>query len=358
MNVTTNSNKDHSICFKRNALRPEQIDSANYVWIVADKLNAYISENHFRYIEDESVKKKLVKNSIKRVTVEVFSFCNRHCKFCPTSSGTRPSEQKYLSEDVYLRILQDLKSIDFDNTFMFHLYNEPLADRIILERIRQAKMLIPKATLYIATNGDYLSRNYIEALYTAGINTLYVSMYDAIKDLSERNSVKNIMEKMLAKLGLSADNEVYHKNLFYKVATNYRNMSITIISRDINNIGCDRGGLVNVFNRPLRSSPCFAPFVDLDIDWQGNFLPCCNIYADNALHHAYITGNLHDGRSIFDHYVDQAIVHWRKELCHFYPKKNPCQSCSRLEFPELTIEKNLYKLSELTEKFIGTANAC
>lgn len=344
-----NCEEQYTLSFKRTGIPPEQQDSANYVKVTSKKLNGYVSENHFRNLEDHMLKKKLVKNSIGRVAVEVSSFCNRRCNFCPNFNGTRSSEKKYLDEDVYLRVLQDLKSIDFDKTFMFHLYNEPLADPNILDRIRQAKMNVPKARLFIATNGDYLSRSFLESLCDAGVRVIYVSMYDAIKALADRESVGSKIAKMLLELNLSPNRERYFPNRLYEVTASYRDMTIKIASRNLNKTGYDRGGLANIFNRPLRSSPCFAPIVDIDIDWRGNFLPCCNIYSDNALHHKHVAGNLHDGRSIFDHYAEKKMINWRSEVFRFHPKKIPCLRCSRIDFPEFACSENLTKFDEVIQ---------
>src|SRR5947207_599758 len=75
----------------------------------------------------------LFKLSVKFVEIETFTYCNRKCWFCP--NATIPARQdkagnRYMDEDLYLRILRDLGSIEYDGQIQFGRYNEPLADRI------------------------------------------------------------------------------------------------------------------------------------------------------------------------------------------------------------------------------------
>ena len=50
-----------------------------------------------------------------------------------------------MDEAVYLKILEDLASINYKGVITYSRYNEPLADKIILKRIQQARDMVPEA---------------------------------------------------------------------------------------------------------------------------------------------------------------------------------------------------------------------
>ena len=69
-----------------------------------------------------------------------------------------------MDQAIYLKILEDLASINYQGVITYSRYNEPLADKIILERISQARKILPQAILYSHTNGDYLDKEYLTTI--------------------------------------------------------------------------------------------------------------------------------------------------------------------------------------------------
>ena len=119
--------------------------------------------------------KNWFKSQLKLIEIEVFSFCNRKCWFCPNSYIDRKSDTVLLPETAYLSILDQLSEIDYDQEITYSRYNEPLSKKeIILKRISQAREYLPKAKLRTNTNGDYISLDYIHQLRDAGLNELFI----------------------------------------------------------------------------------------------------------------------------------------------------------------------------------------
>jgi MoaA/NifB/PqqE/SkfB family radical SAM enzyme len=111
------------------------------------------------------------KNQLNLIEIEVYSYCNRKCWFCPNSFIDRHSDNNLMPEEMYLSILNQLAEINYDKEITYSRYNEPLAYReIILKRISQAREIVPKAKLRTNTNGDYVTLDYIHALRDAGLN--------------------------------------------------------------------------------------------------------------------------------------------------------------------------------------------
>lgn len=78
--------------------------------------------------EDKERKKWLFKQSVKLIEIEVASFCNRKCWFCPNSFVDRTQNVRF-DESVYAKIIKDLAQIDYSGMLNFHRFNEPLADK-------------------------------------------------------------------------------------------------------------------------------------------------------------------------------------------------------------------------------------
>lgn len=79
-----------------------------------------------------------------------------------------------MDENIYLKIIYNLKEIDYSNNINFHRFNEPLSQKeLIINRIKQARFNLPKAIIGIFTNGDYLTKEYLDELKDAGVNSVY-----------------------------------------------------------------------------------------------------------------------------------------------------------------------------------------
>ncbi|PSB14684.1 hypothetical protein C7B61_02045 [filamentous cyanobacterium CCP1] len=314
----------------------------------------FLASSHFDRQQNISVMKALLKQSLLRVHVEVSAFCNRRCGFCPNTNGSRINNKQLLPETIYLRILQDLQEISYDKLFGFHQYNEPLADRIILTRIAQARKFLPDSPLVIHSNGDYLDRDYLEALADAGLTGLNISIYGPNNGEFIDSYILGRMNALAKKLDLSFEMKIEKPRYRYLQAVEFRSMKVQLMAMNYWDTGYNRGELVEAGPQLKRTSPCFYPFQDLTVDWRGNILPCCNVYPDSPEHTQWVTGNLSDGRSIFEHYADSDLVEWRRNLIRFYPKGSPCESCSRLEHPELASPENINVMDQLANELIKT----
>jgi hypothetical protein len=239
----------------------------------------------------------------------------------------KPGNQ-YMDEDLYLRILGDLRSIHFDGQIQFGRYNEPLADRIILTRIQQAREHCPKALLYAHTNGDYLTCEYLNELRAAGLTAICLQTYLGNDDHYDEKRMLARQQQQLTKLGLGITHTIASiPNVRHFHVTDYPGLQLTIDARNFDSIGTDRGGLVQVnVSKNVRTAPCLVPFTKMYVDWNGNTVPCCNIRSDRPEHQGYIVSRLQDGASIFDAYV--ALNGWRQDLLRFGPKSAPCDTCN------------------------------
>jgi MoaA/NifB/PqqE/SkfB family radical SAM enzyme len=285
--------------------------------------------HHFRDNLSPDEARELFRASVSYVEIETFTYCNRKCYFCP--NATMPERQdlagnKFMDEALYLRILDELASVGFAGQVQFGRYNEPLSDRIILNRIGQARAKLPRAYLYTHTNGDFLTRRYLDDLRDAGLNELAVQTYLRNQERWDESKILLRQAWQLADLGLRVARPITAApGLRHYHETNYPGMRVTLDARNFDAIGTDRGGLVQIRKNRPRTAPCLIPFSNLYVDWTGDVVPCCNIRSDRPEHVQFVACRLQDGHSIFDAFA--ALHSWRKGLMRFGPKSGPCATC-------------------------------
>lgn len=311
----------------------------------------FVSTQHFdRTISPEDAR-RLFKVSVTQVEIETFTYCNRACWFCPNSRIDRRSANTFMDEALYLRILSDLASIGYDGVVTYSRYNEPLADRVILTRLRQARAALPKACLSTHTNGDYLTRAYLDELREAGLNRLRVQVYLGNDDRFSDTRMLTRMSRRLNDLGLPYEFVLAAAGVRYMAAVRYEGMEVTFDARNFDAMGVDRGQLVTLAQPYTREAPCLVVFQHLYIDHDGSIVPCCNIRSDEPSHRDYVVGTLRDGRSLFEAYANGPLADWRRGLLTYGPKRKPCDTC-RYEIPPGTPELRA-QLDQLAARLIG-----
>ena len=139
------------------------INNSNYIY---NELEIRRRENELTtYNEDNYYKKRVFKENVCWVEIGISSFCNRKCWFCPNSIIDRNSCNIELNENLFLKLLSELREINYSNNICLHRYNEPLYNKeLLIKRIKQVREYLPQAYIYIVTNGDYLTLDYLEIL--------------------------------------------------------------------------------------------------------------------------------------------------------------------------------------------------
>lgn len=225
-----------------------------------------IKPAHFHRLENLEEAKILFKRSVNLIEIEIFSYCNRTCWFCPNSFIDRRSSNHHMPEDLYLAILKQLADIDFDGKISYSRYNEPLADKIILKRIQQARDFLPKAHLHTNTNGDYLNNTYLHELKEAGLNSLNIQIYLANHERYDHEKMQATMIKTQQRLGLSGTIVKEKQDEWLEAKLQFEGLAIRQYARNFEKNGCSRGNTLDIFQDYQRDAPCFSPFEHVYID--------------------------------------------------------------------------------------------
>ena len=161
------------------------------------------------------------------------------------------------------------------------------------------------------------------------------------------------MKRMAEKLGLRLVLWRAKPGEIYEAWLPYKNMRLTLSAINLDELGCNRAGLVDVGKHRVRTSPCQVVFDRFYIDWNGSVVPCSNIRSDSDKHQAYIVDKLTLERSVFDAYANSALVDWRRKLAGWGPKASPCDDCRTAELADTRrfrqLSESIVQANGLTE---------
>ena len=298
------------------------INNSNYIY---NELEIRRRENELTiYNKDYYYKKRVFKENVCWVEIGISSFCNRKCWFCPNSIIDRNSHNIELNENLFLKLLSELREINYSNNICLHRYNEPLYNKeLLIKRIKQVREYLPQAYITIFTNGDYLTLDYLKLLENIGVNAMIISYYYNGNDKNITFDIENIikpgMQKLLNRLNLNYY-VLEQTQINYLLKIEYKNMNITYRATDFKSRGVDRGGVIKNLNIVKRISKCFVTNFQIVVDYDANYTLCCNIRSDDKNNKNYILGNI-ETHSVFDIFMGEKTINFRKELLLEGPKK-------------------------------------
>ncbi|MBB4106018.1 radical SAM/SPASM domain-containing protein [Allorhizobium borbori] len=297
-----------------------------------------VSPRHLIEINDRNESMDLFRRSVTMIEVELFSYCNRRCWFCPNSYIDRISSNTHMSAHIYTSIISQLAEIDYFGVITYSRYNEPLADRIILERLAETRDLLPKAKLHANTNGDYLTIEYLAELYDAGMRSLNIQLY--LKNREKYDHAKTIKrgEQTLRRLPLPYKVTIDQPGIWYEMELEYKDMKIRLYGRNFEENGTSRGDQVDIKRDFVRTLPCSQPVWGIYIDYNGKMVPCCNFRSDISEHASYVISDLNEYPDIFLSYSSSKAADFRRSMLTHERKSGPCSNCS-FSLEELSAER-------------------
>ena len=91
----------------------------------------------------------------------------------------------------YQTIAEELANNQYRGKISFSGFGENLLNPNFVEIVKEFHFYLPTATLECNTNGDKLTKEYVERLYRNGLDLLYINLYDGIEQIEH---FENIME--------------------------------------------------------------------------------------------------------------------------------------------------------------------
>ncbi len=290
----------------------------------------------FDYLRGRDIQnydRELKKNKylFKYIEIETINRCNGECKFCPVNKNIDSRVYKKMDENIYLSIIDQLAEMDYDGFLALFSNNEPFIDTRITEFVKIAREKVPKAILYLYSNGTLLSLEKFEEIIK------YLDFIQIDNYSPENGKMKNIIE---------IEDYVKNNNLEQK----YRYF-------EINNdaIRLSRGG-----NSPnsqvyyVTEVPCALPFIQMVIRPDGKVSLCCNdALGQNTL------GDV-TKQSLKDIWFGEKYEKYRNQLLKGRENIKTCKYCNSNDKREMwgkallqdifIIEDHVYPPSVISEK--------
>jgi radical SAM protein with 4Fe4S-binding SPASM domain len=111
------------------------------------------------------------------IEIETDWCCTRHCWYC-----SRLNQGVTMTEELFQRIILDLKTWGFKGRISLHGYNEPLLDERLCEFIKFVKVHLPNCPVVIYSNGDLLTKEMMLQLIAGGMDKIMVSIHEPTSD--------------------------------------------------------------------------------------------------------------------------------------------------------------------------------
>lgn len=251
-------------------------------------------------------------NNLRIVEIELFSYCNRTCPWCPNSFIDRISDNHYLEQEILEKLIKELYENKFHGVFSFSRYNEPFSDLATLNSsIDFIKSYFPNNKMVTNTNSDFVTK---ESIVKMKIDELTIMDYDCRgKDF--------VYEKMK-----SFDlNEIIEYNNYF--IGYYKNKTILYYySWPKTGTISDRGGSLSQYSKNVRETPCYEPFYFIGINYDGTVSPCCNIR--NDIQKEFVLGDLHDS-SLKEILNSDKFINFKNRVAKGeYTEDMPCYYCN------------------------------
>lgn len=283
-------------------------------------------------------KKLLFKQYVEIINLELSSFCNRKCNYCPVSDSLRSKEQSIIETNMLEKVIAELKAIDFDKRLSLNLYNEPLENPLLVEQILKLRTALPRVYISFNSNGDRLTYEKLTNLKNAGLNQMTITLHPPANQLDSAEKKLYRIKKLLTKLRVDFENfELTKEKILSQESIEFLSLGVLVRIQWVNwNVkGSSRGGSVEsmVKREHVRNLPCAKPFREFTIYYDGTVTPCCEVFYD-ANNKTIINGNVAT-QTIFDVYLSKSLSHFRKSVFDFSEKTGVCRHCTVGELSSL-----------------------
>lgn len=255
------------------------------------------------------------------IEIETRTKCNSACSFCGASILHDKRKDLLMPDELFAKIIAELKNLCFSGTVRLYVNNEPLLDKRMPEMIRAIAQQLPQATIEIQTNGLSLNPRIGEEILQAGLHTLIINNY------SDEGEVHKGVQKFLD-----------------ETAPNYQDREIKVHMRRLNQSLQNRGGTApnaEALREPLKLS-CILPFDEIVVTANGKVSICCqDLEFENAV------GNLNE-TTLGEIWFGPEMTRLRQDLKNSDRSQNPlCAGCDYRGFREDHISEAQSKVNRL-----------
>lgn len=236
------------------------------------------------------------------IEFETTAYCNRKCVYCPNVDNERfgDDENFLMKEEVFKKLISQLKDLDFQGLISPHLYGEPMSDPRMSSWIKHIREELPKSKIKIVTNGDYLNLESFKLFKKSGVNIFYISKHS-----------KKLKKPCRELLDTLSRDEMRESILLQDFYTDFEE-SQTMFA--------NRGGSIEIEKKkkpPVNCSYSTYPVINS----LGDLILCCQDFHNN-----YVFGNIME-RSLEEIWFDEKNINMRKKIYNYKFDLKICQDC-------------------------------
>tara|TARA_Y100000004_G_scaffold147361_1_gene168506 strand:+ start:1201 stop:2130 length:930 start_codon:yes stop_codon:yes gene_type:complete len=247
-------------------------------------------------------------DSILTVEINTTELCNRTCVFCPRHDPrVFPNRQLHLTVKGASTIAEELADNQYQGKISFSGFGENLLNPNFIDIVKEFRFSLPQATLECNTNGDKLDAIYVTKLFRAGLDLLYINLYDGVEQIEHFDQIMQT-----AMIPQNKYKYRMHWGDFEKHGLILNNRSGVI----------DWVGIEESDVESLQGKPCHYPFYKMFVDWNGDVLFCSNDWGRE-----HVVGNLLQ-QTLHEVWFSKPMNKIRQRLMRGDRSKSPCNKCS------------------------------
>jgi hypothetical protein len=253
------------------------------------------------------------------VEISVVAACNRRCSFCPVSDDyyKKVGLSGVMKQSLYEKILQDLKSIDYSGMILFSGESEPLLHKRLDRLISRTKQMLPNTQIEVNSNGDLLTTTKLKSLFSAGLDTLSISMYDGPQQIVEFSRLRDEADLQPSQVLLRRR---YFEDGNYGINMTNRG---GLVDSDAFRVAPNSESTKAKLTFPI-SQECYYPFYMLTVDVGANVTICSHDWAKR-----YVVGNFARDH-IFKIWTDTRFDTARRNLAKCDRSLPSCRECNAI----------------------------
>lgn len=281
------------------------------------------------------------------IDIEITNHCNYKCLMCPVGTGSINRNQGFMSDEIYERILNEIK--EFKTPLRFIRWGEPTLNKNFIEYIKMAKDL--GIICHFNTNGSLLTKEQFNELVDIELDSIKFSFQGVDKkgytEMRNNDYFSELLDKIKILYDIRGDKAYPYihasTTITYETAeqvkkfkaevekfTDLVTVGRTMLSHiDISRIKLeekDKNMLIKLKNEEsvVKQHPKCCPevFDKLSINWDGSVSACCGDY-DNKM----IIGNIKDN-TLLEIWNSNKMNAYRKILSEKrYDELELCKGC-------------------------------
>lgn len=190
------------------------------------------------------------------VNLETINRCNSTCEFCTANKHAEKRPYKRMEDDLYYSVIDQLADWDYKGHLTLYGNNEPWLDTRIVEFHKYAREKLPKAFIFMSTNGLLLNIEKTKAIVPY-VDQLIINNY--CLDMKLHDNIKEIYDYVKSN------------------PEEFKDVDILIQIRYLKEVLTNRAGSApnKQGTKKIVKETCLMPFTDMWIMPNGKLGICC-----------------------------------------------------------------------------------